>query len=41
MVLNKTGEAGRVRVVTIDDAAKAGEDYEPVDSVLQFARGEK
>jgi len=41
MVLNKTGEAGRVRVVTIDDAAKAGEDYEAVDSILQFARGEK
>lgn len=41
MVLNKTGEAGVVRVATIDDAAKAGEDYEAVDTQLVFAKNEK
>ena len=30
-----------MRVITIDDAAKAGEDYEAVDAVLTFAKGEK
>lgn len=34
MVLNKTGQPGRVRVQTIDDAAKAGEDYVAVDATL-------
>jgi hypothetical protein len=41
MVLNKTGEAQSVRVVSIDDAAKGGEDFEAVDTVLRFAKGEK
>jgi len=41
MVLNKSGAAGKVRVCTIDDAAKAGEDYEAVDTELVFAKGEK
>jgi solute carrier family 8 (sodium/calcium exchanger) len=41
MVLNKTGVAGQVRVCTQDDAAKAGEDYEAVDTLLNFAKGEK
>ena len=41
IVLNKTGFAGRVRVKTINDLAKAGDDYEAVDEVLVFAQGQK
>ena len=40
MILNKKKIAGRVRVVTIDAEAKAGDDYEKVDEVLNFANGE-
>jgi len=36
MVLNKKKTGGRVRVVTIDAEAKAGDDYEKVDEVLNF-----
>ena len=35
-VIKKTSGAGRVRVATVDAEAKAGEDYEPVDTVLDF-----
>jgi hypothetical protein len=41
MVVNKRGTAGSVRVVTIDAEAKAGEDYEKVDTILTFNQGEK
>jgi hypothetical protein len=41
IVLNKTGEPGRVRVKTIDAEAKAGDDYEAVDEVLVFNQGQK
>jgi hypothetical protein len=40
MVLNKTKQAGSVRVKTIDAEAKAGEDYKAVDTTLQFSNGE-
>lgn len=39
IVINKTGNAGRVRVKTIDAEAKAGDDYEAVDEVLVFTTG--
>ena len=35
-ILNKKKVPGRVRVVTIDAEAKAGDDYEKVDEVLSF-----
>jgi len=41
MVVNKKGTAGSVRVVTQDAEAKAGEDYEKVDTILTFGPGEK
>lgn len=41
MVLNKKGTAGAVRVVTIDAEAKAGDNYEKVDEVLEFKEGER
>ena len=41
MILNKSGNEGSVRVTTIDDAAKAGEDFEYTDKVLNFKKGEK
>ena len=41
MVLNKSGDARKVRVVTEDDSAKAGDDYEHVDTTLDFKKGEK
>lgn len=41
MVLNKRGVSGSVRVVTIDAEARAGEDYEKVDTILNFNQGEK
>lgn len=38
---NKTGFPGQVRVVTIDAEAIAGDDYEKVDEILVFKKGEK
>jgi hypothetical protein len=40
MVLNKKRIASEVRVYTIDAEAKAGDDYEKVDQVLKFSKGE-
>lgn len=40
-VENKTGNAGRVRVLTVDAEAVAGDDYEKVDTILEFKSGEK
>ena len=37
MVLNKTGEPGRVFIQSIDDAAKAGEDFEEVKMTVRKA----
>lgn len=39
-ILNKTREAGRVKVCTLDGDAKANEDYQPFDEVITFAKGE-
>lgn len=39
-VLNKKRTAGKVRVVTIDAEAKAGDDYEKVDEILDFKNGQ-
>ena len=39
-VINKQKTQGSVRVATIDKEAKAGDDYEHVDSVLQFSAGQ-
>lgn len=41
MILNKTQAASSVRVVTVDAEAKAGEDFQKVDTTLRFAQGEK
>lgn len=41
VVLNKKGAPGRVRVLTIDAEALAGDDYEQVDEILEFKQGEK
>jgi len=38
---NKKGAAGSVRVLTIDQEAIAGNDYEKVDTVLNFKQGER
>lgn len=40
-VLNKTGQSGSVRVLTIDQEAIAGDDFEKVDKILQFDDGVK
>ena len=40
-VLNKKGVAGAVRVCTIDQEAKAGDDYEEVKETLEFKAGER
>jgi len=40
-VLNKEKKAGSVRVATIDKEAKAGDDYDAVDTILQFRDGEE
>jgi len=40
-ILNKKGVAGKVRVLTIDAEAIAGDDYEKVDQILEFKAGEK
>jgi hypothetical protein len=37
--LNKTKKAGRVKVMTIDKEALAGEDYVAVDTILEFNEG--
>jgi solute carrier family 8 (sodium/calcium exchanger) len=39
-IINKTGEAGKVRVKTIDQEAKAGDDYEAVDEIVEFKNGD-
>lgn len=39
-VINKKRDVGRVRVATVDGDAKAGEDYDAFDGVLEFAKGE-
>jgi len=41
MVVNKRGGACSVKVCTQDAEAKAGEDYEKVDTILNFNHGEK
>jgi len=41
MVVNKKGLGGSVRVVTQDAEAKAGEDFEKVDTIVTFNQGEK
>lgn len=40
-VVNKQKTAGAVRVVTIDKEAKAGDDYEKVDTILEFEAGDQ
>lgn len=40
-ILNKSKEACTVRVATIDAEAIAGEDYDAVDQVLEFKKGEE
>jgi len=41
MVMNKRGVACTVRVCTQDAEAKAGEDYEKIDTTINFKQGEK
>lgn len=36
LVLNKTGKAGKVRVRTVEGDAKAGDDFEALDTVIEF-----
>ena len=38
---NKLSSPGSVRVCTIDQEAKDGDDYEKVDTVLEFTGNEK
>ncbi len=40
IVLNKTGEACKVGIHTIDGEAKAKDDYHPVDTILEFSNGQ-
>ena len=40
MILNKRKLAGSIRVYTIDAEAKAGDDYEKIDEVIQFKKDE-
>jgi len=40
-IMNKSGESCSVRATTIDAEAKAGDDYEKVDEVLDFGKGDK
>lgn len=40
VVVNKKKTAGRVRAVTIDGDAKAGDDYDAFDDVINFNNGE-
>ena len=39
VIENKSGNPGKVRVLTIDQEAKAGDDYEKVDIILEFKAG--
>lgn len=39
-ILNKSNKAGQVRVRTVDAEAKAGEDFEAIDKILEFKNGE-
>jgi len=39
-VVNKKRGAARVRVATVDGDAKAGDDYEGYDNILEFSQGE-
>lgn len=38
-ILNKQKKPGKVRAITIDKEAKAGDDYEKVDKVISFNAG--
>ena len=38
---NKLSQPGSVRVCTIDQEAKDGDDYEKVDAVLEFSGTER
>ena len=40
-VKNKNGLPGSVRVRTVDGAAKAGDDFQAVDKILEFQMGEE
>lgn len=40
-IINKTHKAGRVRALTIDQEALAGDDYEKVDEIIEFKNGDK
>jgi len=40
-VENKTQKKSKVRVRTVDDQAVGGEDFEPVDELLEFRDGQK
>ena len=40
-IKNKRRLPGSVRVRTVDGGAKAGDDYQPIDKVLRFARGDE
>mgnify|MGYP006094535923 CR=1 FL=1 len=40
MVLNKKKKPSQVKVMTADGSAKAGDDFEMVDKVLNFVEGE-
>ena len=40
-VINKSEAECKIRVRTVDDQAKAGEDFEAMDRVLTFSKGEK
>jgi len=40
MILNKKKTACSIRVYTIDAEAKAGDDFEKVDEIIQFKNGE-
>lgn len=39
-ILNKTREAGKVKVCTLDGDAKANEDYVPYNDIITFGKGE-
>ena len=40
-ILNKTLKEGKVNVYTTDGTAKAGDDYEKIDQVVHFTKGQK
>ena len=39
-VINKLGTCNKVRIVSIDGEARAGSDFQKVDSILSFSKGE-